>query len=74
MITVSFFEGDCECNPYIYDPKEWATTTGPNKMEISEEDLERYRKYDKEKEYWNDRLYNEYKRQKQEKLEATWKR
>jgi hypothetical protein len=49
---------------YIYDPQEWGyinTEEGGSKfgdftMEISEEDLEKYRKHKDEEKYWNDRI------------------
>jgi hypothetical protein len=42
---------------YIYDPKDWTGNQyGDFDMEITEEDLERYRKHVEEKYYWEDRI------------------
>lgn len=42
---------------YIYDPLDWTSNdVGDFDMEISEEDLERYRAYEAEQVYWEKRI------------------
>lgn len=42
---------------YIYDPLDWTSNNvGDFDMEISEEDLERYRKFREEDCYWENRI------------------